>query len=375
MSEDYFRLELERIFRRCWLVVGRVEQIPTVGSFFVHEVPALASSILVTRAASGAVRAFHNTCTHRGNRLVAECVGRRTRFVCGYHGWTFDADGALRAVPDEAQFRRLDKAALGLRPVAVEVWNGFVHVNLATAPAESLPAALGSMAVLLDDYPFASLERVATYSCSVRANWKVCMDIGAEAYHVRFVHRASAPDSHVSDANPLAHLLGVWLRGRHRSTSLAANPAHELRPAEALVARHAPTVVQAGGAGALPSCLNPARVSSWGFDTHVLFPNFGLLLAGQWYVTHAYWPVSVRETRWETTLYTLPPATAGERLSQEYSAVFTRDLIREDWAQVERVQSGLESRAIAHIQLSDQEVMVRHAAKVVDDVVRGRDLL
>ena len=131
--------------------------------------------------------------------------------------------------------------------------------------------------------------------------------------------------------------------------------------------------MQAGGID-IPAALNRGKTENWGFDTHIFIPNFGLLMSNGWYVTHAYWPISVNETRWETTLYTSPARTAGARLSQEFSAVQTRDLIREDWAQVERVQTGLESGAIDRIQLSNQEVMVRHSAAVIDRMVRGADV-
>lgn len=372
-SPEYFKLETERVFRRAWLNVARVEDLADHGSFVVRDLPNLRASILVTRDASGDIRAFHNTCTHRGNRLVRNCSGRQPRFVCDYHGWTFDSTGALRGVPDRTQFRGLDRQQLGLKPLAVEVWNGFVFVRMASEGGAPLRDAMVDLDPFFEDYPFDRMERVATFTCNVRANWKVCMDIGSEAYHVRFVHRASAPDSHVSEENPLAHLPKVWLHRLHRSTSLRTNPQHELRPAEAIVARHAATVIQSGSdAAQLPRCLNRGGSDNWGFDTHILFPNFGLLLGSGWYVTHHYWPITVNETRWETSLNTFAPSNAGQRLSQEFSAVLTRDLIREDWAQVENVQRGLESGALDQVQFSEQEVMLRHAFTVIDDVVHGR---
>jgi len=70
------------------------------------------------------------------------------------------------------------------------------------------------------------------------------------------------------------------------------------------------------------------------------------------------------------SLHSLPPRTIGERLSLEFSAVFTRDLIREDWAQVQNVQQGLATGAPTHTQLSDQEAIVPPAYTVIDDPVR-----
>lgn len=371
ISAAYFDKEADTIFRRVWLNIGRETQVEKAGDYFVRDLPNIKASILVMRGKDGVLRAFHNVCMHRGNRLARDCAGQRSRISCGYHGWTYDTTGKLVGVPDEDQFYDLDRQALGLKRVAVDTWNGFIFINMQPKLSETLAESFGDLVDAFHDFPFSNMVRVATYAANVKANWKVCMDIGSEAYHVTFVHKSSVPDSHVSEETSLANRLSVQLHGRHRRTSLVANPQHKLSPSESIVARHAPTVIQGYQDVELPSCLNPEGEKNWGFDTNIFFPNFGMLLSAGWFVTHLYWPVSVNETRWETTLYTLPPKTAGERLSQEYSAVLTRDLIREDWAQVERVQQGLQTGALTHMMLSDQEIMVRHAYKVVEDFVNA----
>ena len=371
ISPHYFELECERIFRRVWLNVGHVTQLPRDNSYFVHEIPNIRASVIVTRDGHGEVRAFHNVCVHRGNRLVQTQRGRRLRFVCGYHGWTYDQSGRLLNVPDEDQFPCLNKSELGLKPVEAACWNGFIFINLDPEPQQTLQESLDGLYGALDGFPFEQSQLVGRYLARVKANWKVCMDIGSEGYHVAYVHRSSAPDSHISKQNPQGHLPSVRLFGSHRSTAFRANPAHQPTPAEGFVMRHAATVLQGHQDQATPAGLNLHKTENWGFDTHILFPNFGLLMGTGWFVTHRYWPVTVDETIWETSLHSLPPRTLGERLSQEFSAVFTRDLIREDWAQVENVQKGLATGALTHTQLSDQEVMVRHAYKVIDDHVRA----
>jgi len=370
ISRDYFDLESERIFRRVWLNVGELSQLSQKGSYFVRDVPNTGASVIVTRDSHGEIRAFHNVCMHRGNRLVRAQRGRRLRFVCDYHGWAYDQAGRLINVPDEDQFPCLDKSESGLKPAAVDCWNGFVFANLDREPAQTLPEFLDGLYTALDGFPFEEAQLAGRYVARVKANWKVCMDIGSEGYHVAYVHRSSAPESHVSQDNPQGHLPKVRLFGAHRSTAFRANPGHQPTPAEGFVMRHAATVLQGTDEPATPPSLNLHKTENWGFDTHILFPNTGLLMGPGWFVTHRYWPVAVDETIWETSLHSLPAGTFGERASQEFSAVFTRDLIREDWAQVQNVQKGLATGALSHVQLSDQEVMVRHAYKVIDDYVR-----
>ena len=69
ISPELYELEREAIFKRAWLQVGRVEQIPRSGRFFTKEIPAANTSIIVVRDGED-VRAFHNVCRHRGNKLV-----------------------------------------------------------------------------------------------------------------------------------------------------------------------------------------------------------------------------------------------------------------------------------------------------------------
>src|SRR5262245_9663586 len=100
ISPDFYELEREAIFKRAWLNVGRVEQLPRSGSYFTREVEVARTSIVVVRDDAGRVRAFHNICRHRGNKLVwreyprEETSGVARQLVCKYHGCPYDPDGA-----------------------------------------------------------------------------------------------------------------------------------------------------------------------------------------------------------------------------------------------------------------------------------------
>src|SRR6476620_12728377 len=137
ISPAFFELERKAIFARTWLNVGRVEQLPRVGSYFTREIDAARTSIVVVRAADGEVRAFHNMCRHRGNKLVwqdypgEETSGTCRQFTCKYHGWRYDLEGDLNFVQQEGEFFDLDKEQNGLVPVHCEVWSGFIFVNVA----------------------------------------------------------------------------------------------------------------------------------------------------------------------------------------------------------------------------------------------------
>ena len=92
---DWWELERRAIFLRTWLHVGHVCEIPEPGSFIRREIEFARASLLIVRGRDGAVRSFHNACTHRGTQLVEEAAGKRGQFSCPYHMWTFGADGRL----------------------------------------------------------------------------------------------------------------------------------------------------------------------------------------------------------------------------------------------------------------------------------------
>ena len=369
-SPDYFAGERDRIFSRHWLYACREDDVPEPGSYFVRDLPGIPASILVTRAADDRIRAFHNVCRHRGNRL-ADGRGTSRRLTCNYHGWTYaPEDGTLVGVPDEDQFIGLDRSKCGLRRVPAELWQGFVFINLDDAPAENLDRFLGDLGNRISGFPYREMQRVKRYRAELATNWKTAMDIGREGYHIRFVHRGTVPDSHAGGDNPYAHLPYMEIFGPHAANSLGVNPKHEPSPAESFVGRFAATVIQRGNeADGQPACLNPGGAEFWGFDAYFIFPNFGLILGPSWFSTDLFIPVGVNRTIWEQSFYARPPRNAGERISLEFSSVLTRDLVREDWAQVERVQSGLGSGAIGEFNLSDQEILVRHAFETVDRLV------
>jgi glycine betaine catabolism A len=195
ISPPFYERERDAIFRRAWLNVGRMEQLPRNGSHFTKELEVANASIIVVRGDDGDVRAFHNVCRHRGNKLVwdedprAETGGFCRRFVCKYHGWRYALDGELTFIQQEEEFFDVDKSEYGLVSVHCEVWAGFIFVNLTRGePEQSLREFLGPMITALEGYPFDRMTERFGYRTEVRANWKLFMDAFAEFYHAPVLH-------------------------------------------------------------------------------------------------------------------------------------------------------------------------------------------
>ena len=365
LTPAYFELERERIFRRAWLPIGHASNVPEPGSYFVREMPVLKTSLLVVRGQDGKVRAFHNACTHRGNKLVRGGDGCRKSFSCGFHGWTFSCEGDLRLITDEHQFRDLDKSALGLRPIHTQVWEDLIFVNGADEPHESLREWLGEM---FDEYGgyFDPHARVASLRINVNSNWNLAVNSFTEGYHTLYLHRNSVPDYQGGRINPDRHRPFMQLFKRHHRYSAPANPDHRLTAAEALAVKYGKRIIPSFGGEmpALPPGVNPSRYEHWAFDVVQFYPNAVFLFGNNWHIEIFFGPIDVDHTEVVQDLYYYRPKNAGERLSHQFFLSRGRQVFLEDMNTLEAQHAVLSSGVLSHLQLSQQEMSLMHHYKV-----------
>jgi phenylpropionate dioxygenase-like ring-hydroxylating dioxygenase large terminal subunit len=388
ISPDWYELERDAIFRKTWLNVGRVEQLPRNGSYFTKELDAARTSVIVVRDSSGGVRAFHNICRHRGNKLVwndypgEETAGSCRQFTCKYHGWRYALEGDLTFVQQESEFFDLDKSQFGLAPVRAEVWEGFIFVNLDNEDATPLSSYLGKFGAGLTGYPFGEMTQVVKYRAEIGANWKLFIDAFAEFYHAPILHAKQAV---AEESRKLAGVgyeaLAYDIDGPH---SMVSSWGGMSPPKDESMVKPIERKVRSGLFGPwdrpidieLPPAVNPSRHRSWGIDSFVFFPNFMLLIwSPNWYLTYHYWPTSYNTHIFEGSLYFVPPKNATERLGQELAAVTFKEYALQDGNTLEATQTMLESRAVTEFPLNDQEVLLRHlhttARKYVSDFQSG----
>jgi phenylpropionate dioxygenase-like ring-hydroxylating dioxygenase large terminal subunit len=364
ISPEFFELERERVFRRAWLCLGREERIPNAGDFFVKDLAIARTSIIVVRGEDGRIRAFHNACSHRSNKVEWSAKGSNSTFTCPFHGWCYRVDGSLLAIPDEKGFFNLDKSRLGLTPIALDTWQGFIFINL--KPEQALREYLGEWADALEEYPFAANGATCyEWSTELRCNWKLLRDAFKEAYHVAFLHRRSARDSYTGGKNPFSHALYFKLFSLHQRWSLPANPEYRPSPLEAAAYRYASFVLKSDFTREPPKGVNPTKDPNWVLDINAIFPNYTIDMLENGYFTYNFWPIAVDRTLWEVRVYFPNPRNAAERFSQEHARIVYRDLIMEDASTMENTQTVIASGAKTHFNFQDEELLLRHDNKVL----------
>ena len=124
-SSTFMELEMEKLWPRVWNIGAWANEIPETGDYITHQLGR--ESILMVRQKDLSVKAFHNVCPHRGNRLVYVDSGSSSEFTCTYHGWKFNHEGAVIYAQDEDDFPKGSPCGkLSLSEIPCEVYGGFV---------------------------------------------------------------------------------------------------------------------------------------------------------------------------------------------------------------------------------------------------------
>lgn len=186
-----FALEGQRLFRRHWQIAGHVSDVPEPGDYLTLDIAG--ERALVIRGHDGGLRAFHNICRHRGTRVVTGETGRCNKaIVCPFHGWAYNLDGTLRGVAERASFPPLDRAEWGLKPVELELWQGFVFLRFQPSGQPPVAEIMAPYAGDFAAFDVAAMIRIPEndWEDRVAANWKCLRDVDNEGYHVRQAHPA-----------------------------------------------------------------------------------------------------------------------------------------------------------------------------------------
>lgn len=201
LDRAVYEQDLEAIWYRSWIMVGRSADIGASLDFRVFTIGT--QQVLVLRDETGVLRAFHNTCRHRGSQLCTAESGRlKARLLtCPYHAWSYSLRGELVRVPSKTLPEGFSKADYPLYPVGLQEWRGFIFVNLGDAVADSVEETFDDASANLANWPLENLVSGHVFTTVLKCNWKIFWENFNECLHCPGVHRH------------LSHLVPIYGRG------------------------------------------------------------------------------------------------------------------------------------------------------------------
>jgi glycine betaine catabolism A len=342
-SPRVLAFEQERFFAGSWTCVGREGDLEGTGAQRAMRVGG--AGVLLVRATDGRVRAFANTCRHRGHELlgVGEQTTRRT-VLCPYHAWTYDLDGALRVAPgfrDHGDFRPADH---GLVELPLESWHGFLFVN-GSGDAPPFAEHVGALDDLVAPYRLERLVPLATHEYDLACNWKVVLENYHECYHCPLIHPELCQVSPPASGDNF-ELDGAWVGGTM-----------DLKD-------HAVTMSLDGHSDGVPiPGLDTERLRTVAYLG--LFPNLLLSLHPDYVMTHLVEPLGPALSHVVCSWYFPPEATERPGFDPSYAVEFWDRTNRQDWAACESVQRGMASPHFQPGPLAPAEDAVYHVVTMI----------
>ena len=189
-SDEFFAVEIERIFEREWVPLGRVDEIPDPGDYFTTELAG--DPLLIVRGDDNRVRVLSNVCRHKWTE-VASGQGNTRVFVCPYHAWTYARDGQLVGTKYMDRTENFKPENCHLPELRSEIWGGFLFVNL-DPEAKPLAGRLKNLEPMVGNYHMQDMSRFTGGDEIWATNWKLLVENFTEGYHTFQTHKDSLQD-------------------------------------------------------------------------------------------------------------------------------------------------------------------------------------
>ncbi len=329
---DFFALEREHVLSKSWVCAGREEDLRTPGDYRLWD--KLGVPLLLIRGKDDKLRAFYNTCRHRGAPVVRDESGNTKLLRCQYHSWSYALDGTLKGVPDERDFPCLDKSKRGLIEASCGTWGGWVFVNLDTDP-QPLHEYLGPLVDELDCVGMEDLRTVHRQEYEVACNWKVAMDAFLEVYHINTIHPTNA---------------GIMLDSKASAMGLFENGHSRMATRKKM--NEGLNFVEFEGAPNIDTMPDFYRCNN---VAYLAFPNFISPVEPTGFPVLLFWPTGIDSCIMEA-IYVAPDWGDGDRPAfwDRFLPIFD-DVLQEDMMNLAPIQRSLESGGFTGMMINYQE--------------------
>ena len=339
----FLKLEQQFLWKNSWLYACHVDELPGKGSYLLWR--KTNSPILIIRGDDDEIRAFYNTCHHRGGPLVQNTYGTvQGGLTCAFHGWAYDLKGRLKGVPDPRDFTGLDLDCVSLVSVRCERLGNWIFIN-ENPEAEPLLVSLGPIAQQLRQFDPQSIRHVASYGFDVECNVKLMLETFLEVYHLKTIHRDT---------------VNRFLE--YRATNIILWPdGHSLM----VTPNRNPEWVDPGTVGMVEF----PNVSELPIKTNVsynIYPNLVTPVASTGIPFLTFWPSGDRTMRVDCHWFA-PDACEDERHPLWDQRIRNFDkILQEDIELAPQIQRSMESPGFKEIRLSYQERRIYHWHEELD---------
>ena len=343
----FFELEQTHIWQKSWLFAAHIDELPLPGSY--RRWDNAGQPVVIVHGDDGVIRAFYNTCRHRGAPVVTEVSGRRARLTCKYHGWTYTHQGDLVSVRDPEDFSDLDMSCRGLIGIRCEMFGNLIFLNF-DKNAPSLLEWLGPIADEWTEFQFDKCRLAARHSFVLDCNWKIAMEANTEVYHVKSIHPTTVAPvlddrRNVNTLYPNGHGRMVAPRpaGKNSAMSLPASP-NEIDT----VGEIARTCTQSYGI--FPNWVSPLN--------HLVLPPL------------LFWPLGIDKCLFET--WTMAPDWGDNPAPDIWTENQGEQLVKvlqEDTEFGKQIQRSVESWGFTGVPLSYQEARIYHWNQAADKMI------
>jgi Rieske 2Fe-2S family protein len=328
-----FGWEQRHFFGGSWMCVGRSEDVPNPGDQRAEAVGA--AGVLLVRGDDGRLRAFANTCRHRGHELLGCGASINRRVVaCPYHSWGYELSGELRAAKGFKGREGFDASQWGLVGLPVHEWHGMIFVD-GSGSAPAFDASLGTLEEIVAPYEMERLRVAGRHEYEVAANWKILTENYHECYHCPVIHPELCSVSPPSSGHNYP-ASGSWVGGTM-----------DLREGMQTMS------LDGTSAGAMLRALDDGGLRTVIYLN--VFPNLLISLHPDYVMVHRLTPLAADRTRIECTWAFAPEAVEREGFDPSYAVDFWDITNRQDWQACESVQRGLTSEHAQPGPLSPEE--------------------
>lgn len=347
----YFELEKQHIWKKSWLFVGHIDEIPEPGSFLLWD--NTGDPMVIVHDDDGNINTFYNTCSHRGAPVVTDESGKKIRLTCIYHGWTYDLKGNLLNVRDPEDFRDLDLSRRGLMQVRTERFGNLIFINFDN-DAPSLTDWLGPIVDEWKEFQWDNCRLVSRRSFDLQCNWKVAMEANTEVYHVRGIH----PSTIAPMLDDRRNVNSFYPNGHGRMVAPNKVMLEEREDDRTL----------------FPEIESVGEIARTCTQSYGVFPNWVSPLSHRALPPLLFWPTSINTTRFE--VWTMCRDWGGGPMPEGYKNMWTSpddtelsQVLQEDTRFGPLIQQSHQSGGFDGVPLSYQEARIYHWNQWADRLI------